>query len=76
MKKIFWAAFGQEIRTGLVLLARDPETSRGGVIGRVIIELYRTFLLIILEPGDIFMHGRGLSSYCTYRTSYISRNKG
>ena len=31
MKKMFWAAFGQEERTGLVPVDRDPLAARGGV---------------------------------------------
>jgi transposase len=53
---MFWAAFRQDIRTGLVPLDGDPEAKRGGVTGWVIRELYRAFLPTILQPGDIFMH--------------------
>ena len=52
---MFWAAFGQNIRTGLVPLDGDPESARGGVTARVIVELYRAYLPTILQPGDIFM---------------------
>ena len=55
VKKMFWAAFGQNIRTGLVPLDGDPESARGGVTARVIVELYRAYLPTILQPGDIFM---------------------
>jgi hypothetical protein len=53
---MFWVAFGQDIRTGLVPLDGDPEAKRGGVTGWVIRELYQVCLPIILQPGDIFMH--------------------
>jgi len=56
VKKMFWAAFGQDIRTGLVPLDGDPEAARGGVTGWVITEVYRAFLPTILVPGDTFMH--------------------
>jgi transposase len=56
IKKMFWAAFGEGIRTGLLPLDGDPESARGGITGRVIVEVYRAFLPTILRPGDIFMH--------------------
>ena len=56
VKKMFWAAFGQEERTGLVPVDGDPLAARGGVSGWVIGELYRAYLPTILRPGDIFMH--------------------
>ena len=52
---MLWAAFGQDSRTCLVPLDGDPESARGGVTARVIVEVYRAFLPVILEPGDIFM---------------------
>ncbi len=55
VKQMFWAAFGQDHCTGLVALDGDPESARGGVTSRVIVEVYRAFLPTILEPGDIFM---------------------
>jgi len=55
VKKMLWAAFGQDARTGLVPLDGDPESARGGVTARVIVEVYCAFLPVILEPGDIFM---------------------
>jgi transposase len=53
---MFWAAFGQNIRTSLVPLDGDPLAQRHGVSGWVIGELYRAYLPTILRPGDIFMH--------------------
>jgi transposase len=52
---MFWAAFSQNERTGLVPLDSDPESARGGVTSRVIVALYQAFLPTIVEPGDIFM---------------------
>lgn len=60
VKKMFWAAFGQDIRTRLVPLDSDPESVRGGVTSRVIIDLYKAFLLTIVYLGDIFMQDRAL----------------
>jgi transposase len=56
VKKMLWASFGHNIRTGLVPLDGDPESARGGVTARVIVEVYRAYLPTILQPGDIFMH--------------------
>ena len=55
VKKMLWAAFRQDARTGLVPLDGDPESARGGVTSRVIVEVYRAFLPTIIRPGDIFM---------------------
>jgi hypothetical protein len=66
-----WAAIGQEIRTGLVPLDGDPEAPRGGVTGRVIVELCRAFLPIILEPGDVFIHdGASVHTACIVRAIF------
>lgn len=55
VKKMFWAAFGQNQRTGLVPLDGDPDALRKGVTARIIVALYQAFLPTILQPGDIFM---------------------
>ena len=55
VKKMFWAAFGQDTRTGLIPLDGDPDSRRGGITARVIVSLYEAFLPTILQPGDIFM---------------------
>ena len=52
---MFWAGFGEDIRTGLVPLDGDPEAPRGGVTARVIRELYRAWLPEFVHEGDIFM---------------------
>lgn len=56
VKQMFWAAFGEGTRTGLVPLNGDPEAARGGVSSRVIHDLYAAFLPEIVRPGFIFMH--------------------
>jgi hypothetical protein len=56
VKQMFWAAFGEEVQTGLVPLHGDPEAACGGVSGWVICELYHAFLPDFIQPGDIFMH--------------------
>jgi len=56
VRQMFWAAFGQDSRTGLVPLHGDSDSARGGVTARVIVDLYRAFLPTIPEPNDIFMH--------------------
>lgn len=56
IKQMFWAAFGEQYRTGLVPVDGDPESARGGVTGGIIRLLYEVFLPEILRPGDIFMH--------------------
>jgi hypothetical protein len=55
VKKMLWAAFCQDLRTGLLPLDGDPDSARGGVTARVIVEVYRAFLPTILREGDIFM---------------------
>ena len=61
VKQMVWAAFGENIRTGLVPLNGDPEAPRGGVTAAIILALYRAFLPDLLEEGDIFMHdGAGI----------------
>jgi hypothetical protein len=45
---MFWAAFGQDMRTGLVPLNGDPLSAQGGITGWVIGELYHVYLPIIL----------------------------
>ena len=40
VKKMFWAAFSQTLRTGLILLNGDPISARGKVTARVIVNLY------------------------------------
>jgi transposase len=56
VKKMFWAAFGYNCRTGLLPLDGDSESVGGGVTGRVIRDVYTNFLPTIMEPNDIFMH--------------------
>lgn len=56
IKQMFWAAFGEQMRTGLVPLNGDLESKRGGVTGAIINILYQSFLPDLLQPGDVFMH--------------------
>jgi hypothetical protein len=56
IKKMLWAAFGSNRRTGLVPLDGDPEAPRGGVTSWVIREVYRAFLPDIMIEGGEFMH--------------------
>lgn len=56
IRQMFWAAFGEDIRTDLVPLSGDPNSSRGGVTGRRIRELYAAVLPQILTENSIFMH--------------------
>ncbi len=74
-KEMFWAAFGQDHCTGLVALDGDPESARGGVTISVIIEVYRAFLPMTLEPGDIFMQG-GASVHTAHIVMAILREMG
>ena len=55
---MFWAGFCEEFQTILIPLDGDPAAQRNGVSARVIYELYRDILPIIIEQGDIdiFMH--------------------
>lgn len=56
VKKMLWAAFKWNQRTGLVPLDGDPLAARGGVSSWVIQYLYRSFLPTIIGEEDIFMH--------------------
>ena len=55
VKKMFWAGFKYNRRTGLVPLDGDPNSRRGGISASIIYDLYRSYLPDILESGDIFM---------------------
>lgn len=68
VKQMFWAAFGEDIRTGLVPLDGDPEAPRGGVTSRVIRDLYQAFLPGFIGPNDIFMQDNA-----PVHTAYIVR---
>jgi hypothetical protein len=58
VRKMLWAAFGSNRRTGLVPVDGDPEAPRGGVTSWVIREVYRAFLPDIIVKGGEFMHDR------------------
>ncbi|CZT13847.1 uncharacterized protein RAG0_17344 [Rhynchosporium agropyri] len=56
VKKMLWAAFGHNRRTGLLPLDGDPLAPRGGVTSWVIRNLYAAFLPDIIVEGGEFMH--------------------
>ena len=51
---MFWGAFCGARRTSLYPLLGDPESPRGGVTGRCILECLQDQLPTIAEPGFIF----------------------
>ena len=52
---MFWAAFGWEIQTNLVVMRSDPNAPRGGVTARRYIEVLEEHLPIILNSDSIFI---------------------
>lgn len=58
VKKMLWAAFGCNRRTGLVPLDGDLQAVRGGVTSWVIRALYQAFLPDIMVEGGEFMYDR------------------
>ena len=62
---MFWATFGYNLRTSLIVLDGDPTSTRQGVTLRVIVEVYRVYLPIILLPSDIFIYN-GASIHIVY----------
>lgn len=56
VKKMLWAAFGHNRRTGLVPLDGDPLAARGGVTSWVIRCLYQAHLPEVMVEGGEFMH--------------------
>lgn len=56
VKKMLWAGFGYNIRTGLVPLDGDESSKRKGVTARVIQALYEAFIPTFVGRDDIFMH--------------------
>lgn len=56
VKKMLWAAFGYNPRTGLVPLDGDPQAARGGITSWVIRNLYQAFLPDIMVQDGEFMH--------------------
>ena len=53
---MFWAAFGDNMQTGLILLDGNSDSRRDGVSGQVIRDLYEAFLPDFIQRSDIFMH--------------------
>ena len=62
---MFWATFSYNLRTSLIILDSDPTFIRQGVTLRVIVEVYKVYLLIILLLSDIFIYN-GASIYILY----------
>ena len=56
VKKILWAVFKWNQRTGLIPLDRDPLAARRGVSSWVIENLYRSFLPTIVDDSNTFIH--------------------
>jgi transposase len=56
VKQMFWAGFGQTIRTGLVPLNGDLGVGHGGINSRHIEALYQAQLPEFVFEGDIFIH--------------------
>lgn len=52
---MFWGAFSFGMRTSLVPLMGDPNSPRGGVSARVILECLQESLPTIAEPGVVFL---------------------
>lgn len=53
---MFWARFGDRIRTDLVILNSNPDAPRGGVDSIVIHQLYSDILPQFVRPYNIFIH--------------------
>ena len=62
---MFWATFSYNLRTSLIILDSDPTFIRQGVTLRVIVEVYKVYLLIIPLLSDIFIYN-GASIYILY----------
>lgn len=61
VSQMFWAAFGDTMRTSLVTMQGDPAAPRGGVTARVYLQTLKDNLESVLQPGDIFMQdGAGI----------------
>jgi transposase len=52
--QMFWGAFSYYNRSSLVPLLGDPESKRGGITARRILECYKENLPTIISPGSIF----------------------
>ena len=57
---MFWATFSYNLRTSLIILDSNLTFIRQGVILRVIVEVYRVYLLIIVLLSDILIYNRSL----------------
>jgi hypothetical protein len=52
---MFWAVFGFGYRSDLVVIERDQNAKRGGVIAKVYLEVLAGYLPTILEYDSVFM---------------------
>jgi hypothetical protein len=52
---MFWAAFGFKIRSDLVIIERDQNAKKGGVIAKVYLEVLAEHLFTIFKHNNIFM---------------------
>lgn len=50
-----WAAFSGTKRSPLVFVVRDPEATRGGVTGRVYLDMLQAQLPSLCGPNTVFM---------------------
>jgi DDE superfamily endonuclease len=58
--KMFWAAFGYSLRTQLIPMDSDLDSTRGGVTAQVYKLVLEQHLIPILRFGDIFMQDNAL----------------
>jgi len=52
---MFWAGFGHNIRTDLVTMIGNPESARGRVLARPVVETFDRYHRDFIRLGDIFM---------------------
>jgi hypothetical protein len=55
IRQMFWASFKHDIRTDLVIIEGDPESTQGGVTTKVYLSVLKEYLPTIFEPGDTFI---------------------
>lgn len=53
--QMFWACFGFDIRSDLVVMEGDPDSKRGGVTSKVYIKVLDEYLFTVLDHDSIFM---------------------
>jgi hypothetical protein len=52
---MFWASFKYDMRTDLVIMEGNPESTQGGVTAKVYLSVLKEYLLTIFEPSNTFM---------------------